>query len=82
MALYETLKSALVFDLLPKWDKKHMKFTMTSYDPCVANKTLNGHQMITTWHIVDISHADHEEITLLANSVALIYCDIIVMRVK
>ena len=40
-------------------------FKLNPYDPCVANKTVNGTQMIVCWHIDDlkISHIDPQEIT-------------------
>ena len=37
---------------------------MNPYDPCVANKIVNGEQMTVTWHINDLklSHKDKCEI--------------------
>ncbi len=38
---------------------------MNPYDPCVANKIVNGKQMTVCWHIDDlkVSHTDPMEIT-------------------
>ena len=38
---------------------------MNPYDPCVANKIVNGSQMTVTWHVDDlkVSHKDYNEIT-------------------
>ena len=35
------------------------------YDPCVADKIINGSQMTVTWHVDDIkvSHKDYHKIT-------------------
>ena len=40
-------------------------FKLNPYDPCVANKTVNGNQMTVCWHVDDlkVSHVDGAEIT-------------------
>ena len=47
-------------------DLQHMDhgFTVNPYDPCVANKMINGKQMTETWHVDDlkISHMDSNEV--------------------
>jgi hypothetical protein len=37
-------------------------FELNPYDPCVANKMVNGHQLTVSWHIDDlkVSHKDPE----------------------
>ena len=42
-----------------------MGFEVNPYDPCVANKLINGSQMTVTWHMDDlkISHKDEKEVT-------------------
>ncbi len=39
-------------------------FVINDYDPCVANKMINGHQMTVTWYVDDlkVSHKDQAEI--------------------
>ena len=57
-ALYGTVQAALLF-----WKKlsaklQDMGFTLNPYDPCVANKVINGKQCTIVWHVDDmkISH--------------------------
>ena len=40
---------------------------VNDYDPCVANKMVNGTQMTIVWHVDDlkVSHIDGREITKL-----------------
>ncbi len=44
-------------------------FKLNPYDPCVANKTVNGKQMTVCWHVDDlkVSHMDPAEITKFGN---------------
>jgi Reverse transcriptase (RNA-dependent DNA polymerase) len=64
-ALYGTLKAAMLFwkkltGILEGWD-----FTTNPYDPCVANKTIDGKQCTIAWHVDDlkISHVDKEVVS-------------------
>ena len=64
-ALYGTLKAALLFykklvEVLTSWG-----FELNPYDPCVANKMINGKQCTILWHVDDlkISHEDPAEVT-------------------
>ena len=41
-ALYGLLRSALLFYKKLRADLEHMVFTINPYDPCVANKMVNG----------------------------------------
>jgi Reverse transcriptase (RNA-dependent DNA polymerase)/Zinc knuckle len=59
-ALYGTLKAALLF-----WRKltatlEGWGFATNDYDPCVANKMIDGKQCTIAWHVDDlkISHVD------------------------
>jgi Reverse transcriptase (RNA-dependent DNA polymerase)/Zinc knuckle len=59
-ALYGTLKAAMLFwkkltGILEGWG-----FVVNPYDPCVANKTIDGKQCTIIWHVDDlkISHED------------------------
>ena len=64
-ALYGLLRSALLFYKKLRGDLKRMGFEVNPYDPCVANKMINGSQMTVTWHVDDlkISHKDEKELT-------------------
>jgi hypothetical protein len=59
-ALYSTLQAALLFYKKLKKDLEGIGFKINPYDPCVANRTVNGKQHTVTWHVDDIksSHVD------------------------
>ena len=44
-------------------------FKLKPYDPCVANKTINGKQLTLVWHVDDIkaSHVEAEVVTRMEN---------------
>ena len=83
-ALYGCLKSALLFYKKLSNDLINMGFTLNPYDPCVANKTINGKQMTIVWHVDDlkISHVDPEEVTKMCNKLKELYGEIVVHRGK
>ena len=58
------LKSALWFYEKLRDDIEADGFTINEYDPCVANKMVNGNQMTVTWHVDDlkVSHREQAEI--------------------
>ena len=64
-ALYGLLKSALQFYKKFLSDIEAYGLKVNTYDPCVANTDLNGHQMTVTWHVdhLKASHKDTFEIT-------------------
>ena len=45
-------------------DLKEEGFVVNRYDPCVANKMVNGKQLTLTWHVDDVkaSHKDKKVI--------------------
>ena len=49
-------------------------FAINPYDPCVANKMVNGSQMNVTWYVDDlkISHKDSLEVTKFLHHFGLI----------
>ena len=59
-AIYGMLISALLF--YKKWrdDLVKIGYKLNPYDPCIANKTINGKQHTIAWHVDDlkISHVD------------------------
>jgi Reverse transcriptase (RNA-dependent DNA polymerase) len=59
-ALYGTLQAALLFYKKLKKDLEGIGFKTNPYDPCVANRSVNGKQHTVTWHVDDLksSHAD------------------------
>jgi hypothetical protein len=52
-ALYGMMKSALLFYRKLVSELKKMGFDINSYDPCIANKMVNGTQMTIRWHLDD-----------------------------
>ena len=64
-ALYGLLRSALLFYQKLVGDLEKNGFVLNPYDPCVANKTINGNQMTVCWHVDDlkVSHVDPGEVT-------------------
>jgi hypothetical protein len=60
VAIYGTLKAALLFWKKLSASLKSRGFVINEYDWCVANKTINGKQCTIVWHVDDlkISHAD------------------------
>ena len=52
-----------------------MGFVINPYDPCVANKMVNGKQMTVCWHVDDllVTHMEEDAITGFALALAKIY---------
>jgi hypothetical protein len=59
-ALYGMLQSSLLFYKKFKQDLESIGFKINPYDPCVANRDINGKQQTVTWHVDDLksSHVD------------------------
>jgi hypothetical protein len=64
-ALYGLLRSALLFYQKLVGDLESNGFVLNPYDPCVANKDINGNQMTVCWHVDDlkVSHVDPTEVS-------------------
>ena len=63
-ALCGMLHSSLLFHRKFVKDLKSYGFELNPYDPCVANKMVNGKQLTVCWHVDDLkaSHEDSEVI--------------------
>jgi len=74
-ALYGLLKSALLFYKKLVSELEDLGFVLNPYDPCVANRIVNGEQQTVTWHVDDlkISHKDPAVNTQLILALAKIY---------
>ena len=61
-AMYGLLRSALLFYLRLVKDLKDFGFELNPYDPCVANKMVDGEQLTVVWHVDDLkmSHKKKE----------------------
>jgi hypothetical protein len=66
-AMYRLLRSALLFYLKLVKDLVDFGFELNPYDPCVANKTVDGTQMTVVWHVDDlkVSHISRAAIMVL-----------------
>ena len=53
-----------------------------TYDPCVANKVINGKQMTISWHVDDLklSHKDAAKVTKMIECFKSIYRNVRVSR--
>ena len=60
-ALYGMLRSALLFYRNLVKDLEEYGFEINPYDPCVANKMLNGSQMTFVWHVDDLKVSHKSE---------------------
>ena len=59
-AIYGMLQSALLFYKKLRKDLEGIGFQVNPYDPCIANRIVNGKQHTIAWHVDDIksSHVD------------------------
>jgi hypothetical protein len=59
-ALYGMLQSSLLYYKKFRRDIESIGFKVNPYDPCVANRMVNGKQHTVTWHVDDLksSHVD------------------------
>jgi hypothetical protein len=76
-ALYGMMKSALLFYRKLISELKGMGFEVNPYNPCVANKMINGSQMTVRWHVDDlmISHSRNEDILQFLRALKDMYGD-------
>ena len=74
-ALYGLLKSLLLFYRKLVGELQDMGFVLNPYDPCVANRMVDGSQQTVCWHVDDlkVSHLDPAVNTQLLKHLAKIY---------
>lgn len=62
------LRAALLFYRKLRADLEDMGFEVNPYDPCVANKIVNGSQCTVVWHVDDLKvlHKDEAVVTYFA----------------
>jgi hypothetical protein len=63
-AIYGLLESAMLFYKRLTKDLTEFGFEINPYDPCVANKQVDGKQMTVSWHVDDlkVSHVNSKHI--------------------
>ena len=71
---YDTFKGCL----------EDMGFKVNKYDPCVANKTINGKQCTICWYVDDtkISHVDAEVVSMVIRKIYERFGKMVVTRGK
>ena len=76
-ALYGLLQSASLFYKKLQTKLEDFGFEVNPYNPCVANKIVNGPQMTMTWQVDDrkISHKDSIKVTKFFHHCGKIYGD-------
>ena len=59
-AIYGLIQSALLFYNKLRRDLESIGFKINPYDPCIANRIVNGKQHTVSWHVDDLksSHVD------------------------
>ena len=64
-ALYGYIRTSLIFYEKLTQEQKSMGFILNPYDPCLANKMVNGQKLTLLWHLDDLklSHYDDKEVT-------------------
>jgi hypothetical protein len=64
-AIYGMLVSAMLFYKKLVKDLQAYGFELNPYDPCVANKMVDGTQMTVSWHVDDlkVSHKNEKNVT-------------------
>ena len=67
-AIYGILKAALLYYKRFVGDLLSIGFELNPYDPCVANKIVDGKQLTVVWHIDDlkVSHVKARVVTRMA----------------
>ncbi|KAL7574341.1 hypothetical protein ACA910_008445 [Epithemia clementina (nom. ined.)] len=83
-AIYGMLVPALLFYKKLKKDLEAIGFEVNPYDPCIANRMINGKQHTVTWHVDDLksSHVDSKVNDEFANWLETKYGDPKVGKVK
>ena len=74
-ALYGMLRADILFYKILSIDLENMGFKINPYDPYLANKMVDGHQMTICWHVdyLKVSHKDNNAVTALAENPAELY---------
>lgn len=79
-ALYGCIKSAMLWYNMFASTLKGMGFVLNPYDPCVANKMINGKQCTICWYVDDlkVSHVQHAVVKQVISEVEKHYGQMVV----
>ena len=74
-ALYGMFGTVLLFYKRLRSDLDNMGFMVNPYNPCVANRMVNGKRMTVCWHVDDlkVSQVDENEVTAFSLNLARLY---------
>ena len=74
-ALYVMMREALMLYKRLRSDLESMGFEVNPYDPCMANKIVNVHQMTACWHVDDLKvfPKDEDAVTAFTLKLAKLY---------
>ena len=69
------LRSALLFYKKLRVDLEGLGFKINPYDPCVANKDINGEQLTVVWHVdnLKVSHKDENVVSAFCVKMSQLY---------
>jgi len=83
-ALYGCMKSALLWYELFMGTLQKMGFELNPYDPCVANKIVNGKPCTIVWYVDDnkFLHVDSQVVTEIVVAIEQYFGKMMVMRGK
>ena len=83
-SIYSYLNAALLFCEKLDRDIQMIKVVIKSYDPCVANKMVNGKQLTMIWHMdnLKLSHVYEREATRVIEGLEVIYAEMRVAQGK
>ena len=74
-ALYGLMEASLLFYKKLRKDLESQGFEVNPYDPCVANKMVEGSQFTVVWHVDDLklSHKNPRVVTKMINHLRKLY---------
>ena len=74
-ALYGLMEASLMFYQKLRKDLEDLGFKVKPYDPCVANKMIDGSQFTIVWHVDDLkmSHKNPHVVTKMINHLKKLY---------
>ena len=73
-ALYGMLRATLLFYKRLRSNLEDMGFEVNPYNPCVANKVVNGKQLTICWHLDDLKMSHVEKLAVSELALKLVKC--------
>ena len=81
-SIYGCIDAAMLWYELYTKELKNMGFKLNEYDPCVANKLIDGSQCTIAWHVDDnkISHVSNDVVTMMIKKLERFFGEFTVTR--